>query len=490
MKFKNILRVKKFSHLLVKILLVFAIVSILILQKNTISFAISILRVDPSVVELENQALYNLRRGKFLKVFKKCEELLKINKKSIIAYEMLGVAYAGIGQFDKAQEIIESLKDVTKNSPLLHLCKGMVLHSQKEFDKAIDECQKSIDLDQDNPIAFYVIGRIYIDKKEYDKAAEYLSKATENEPGLASAYTGLGINYLLQGKIGESFRNYNKALEINQDEHIARMGLAAIFTGLKAYENAIGQYNLVVKKIPTYIPARQNLASLYLQIGRFEDAIEQSNEILNIDSNTPLAYLILARSHSYTNNFDEAVKNIKDFINIQDASFEGNYLLGIFLMAKGDIESSKKALEQARKIDAKQGNILIANALINHIEGNYSRTENYLKEARGLTPETNHSIINIFFTNLYLSQNKYKLSSESLKKSTGFITGFRPENLVFKPDSDKKHSYAHTNLAIFSHLNRWQDKAITECDAALKIHPKNPITLYVKGKSLINKKRL
>jgi tetratricopeptide (TPR) repeat protein len=458
---------KELSCLLIKISLIIPIICLsILLQKNTTSSAISILRVEPSVVELQNQAFYNLRRGKFLDVFKQCEELLKINKKSVLAYEMLGVSYAGIGRFDKAQEIVESLKEVTTHSSLSHLCKGMILHSQKKYDKAIEECEKSIMLDQDNPLAFYFIGRIYIDKKNHNKAEEYLKKAIKNEPELTSAYTGLGINYLLQGNIGESFNNYNKALEMDENEHFARMGLATIFIGLKAYDNAIEQYSHVIKKIPTFIGARQNLSTLYLQIGRFEDAIEQSNEILNIDSSITLAYLILARSYSYTDNFDEAIINIKKFINLHESSFEGNYLLGIFLMAKGDIKSSKNALEKARKIDSKQGNIMIANALISHIEGNYNKTENYLKDAQDLTSKTNHPVINIFLTNLYLSQNKHKKSIESLNKSTGFVTDFRPENLVLKTDNDKKQSFSHTNLAIFFYLNRWYEKAINQCDAA------------------------
>ena len=159
-------------------------------------------------------------------------------------------------------------------------------------------------------------------------------------------------------------------------------------------------------------------------------------------------------------------------------------------MASGDSKSSKDALEKAGKIDAKQGNMMIANALINHIEGNYDNAEVYLEKAQGLTPETNNPMINIFLTNLYLTQEKYKLSKESLKASSGFINGFRPDNLDLKTDSEINQSFAHTNLAIFFYLNRWYDKAIKMCDAALTIHPDNPITLYVKGKSFIDKKTL
>ncbi len=54
---------KKLSCLLAKTSLIISVICLLTLQKNTPSYAISVLRVDPSVVELENQALYNLRRG-------------------------------------------------------------------------------------------------------------------------------------------------------------------------------------------------------------------------------------------------------------------------------------------------------------------------------------------------------------------------------------------------------------------------------------------
>ncbi len=469
--------------------LIFSIICLIIVQAGTPSSAISILRVKPSVIELQNQAFYNLRRGKFLEVFKNCEELLTINKKSVLAYELLQVSYAGIGDFDRAQQLINSLKDVSSNASLTHLSNGIILLSQKKFDKAIEECQQSIAIDKDNPLALYYIGRTYTDKKEFDKADEYLRKAAESEPELASAYTGLGINYLLQGDAGKSFKNYKIALEIDQDEHMARMGLAAIFIELKSYDNAIEQFKLVINKIPAFITARQSLASLYLQLERFKDAIEQSNEILKINANIASAYLILAKSYSYTDNFDNAVENIKKFIETGSPSFEGNYLLGTFQMANGDINSAKNALERAEGIDAERGNLMMASALINHVEGDHNMAEVYLKKAQEVTPEIHHPMINIFLTNLYLSQKKYKPSEESLKRSDSFINGFQSKNLDLKPDSDNENSFAYTNLAIFFYLNRWYDKTIKMCDAALALYPKNPVTLYVKSKTLIEKKK-
>lgn len=479
----------KWLHLLpIRKLLIISIICLFIIQTGTPASAISILRVEPSVIELQNQAFYNLRRGKFIEVFKNCEELLAINKKSILAYELLQVSYAAIGDINRAQELIDSLKEASTNLSLTHLSKGIILHSQQKLDEAIGECQASITLDKDNPLALYYLGRIHTDRKEFEKADAYLRKAVENEPELASAYTGLGINSLLQGKAEESFRNYKKALEINQDEHMARMGLATIFIGLKGYEKAIEQFKLVIEKIPTFIRARQSLAALYLQMERFKDAIEQSIEILKIDQNAASAYMILARSYSYIDNFDDAIKSINKFIEIKESSFEGNYLLGTFQMASGDIKSAKATIRKIEEIDAGRGNMMIANALINHIEGNHNSAEVYLKKAQDITPEIHHPMINIFLTNLYLSQEKYKSANKSLKKSDNFIKGFRSKNLDLKSNNDIEKSFAHTNLAIFYYLNKWYDKAIKMCDVALVLHPDNPLTLYIKSKTLIDKK--
>ena len=488
MKLKLLSNPKLFPLFPVRNLLIVSIICLFIVQKSTPSSAVSILRVEPSVLELQNQAFYNLRRGKFIEVFKNCEELLAINKKSILAYELLQVSYAAIGNFDRAQELIDSLKEASTNLSLTHLSKGIILLSQQKFDEAVEECQASISLDKDNPLALYYLGRIHSDKKEFEKADTYFRKAVESEPALALAYTGLGINYLLQGNAQESFKNYKKALEIDQDEHMARMGLATILVGLKGYAKAIEQYKLVIKKVPTFIRAHQSLAALYLQLGRFKDAIEQSNEILKIDPNIAPAYLILARSYSYTDNFDDAIKNINRFIEIQESSFEGNYLLGSFQMASGDIKSAKVTIEKAESIDAGRGNMMIASALLNHIEGNHNTAEVYLKKAMEVTPKIHHPMINIFLTNLYLSQEKYKSASQSLKLSDNFINGFRSNNLDLGPDDVIEKSFAHTNLAIFFYLNKWHDKTIKMCDAALALHQDNPLALYVKSKTLIDKK--
>ncbi|MCP4252621.1 MAG: tetratricopeptide repeat protein [Candidatus Scalindua sp.] len=469
-------------------LLIFSIICLFIIQKSTPSPAVSILRVEPSVFELQNQAFYNLRRGKFIEVFKNCEELLTINKKSLLAYELLQVAYAAIGNYDRAHELIDSLKEASTNLSLTHLSKGIILLSQGKFDEAVEECQASIALDKDNPLALYYLGRIHTDKKEFEKADAYLRKAIESEPELALAYTGLGINYLLQGNAEKSFKNYKKALEIDQDEHMARMGLATILVGLNGYEKAVEQYKLVIEKVPTYTKARQSLATLYLQMGMFNDAIEQSVEILKIDPNTASTYLILARSYSFIDKFDDAVKSISKFIEIEGSSFEGNYLLSTFQMASGNIKSAKASIKMAESIDAERGNMMIASALINHIEGNHNSAEVYLEKVQEVTPEIHHPMINIFLTNLYLSQEKYKSANESLKKSDNFIKGFRSKNLDLESDNEIEKSFAHTNLAIFFYLNKWHDTTIKMCDAALVLHPDNPLTLYVKSKTLIDKK--
>ncbi len=140
-------------------LLIISIICLLIVQKSTPSTAISILRVEPSVFELQNQAFNNLRKGKFIEVFKNCEELLTINKKSVLAYELLQVAYAAIGNFDRAQELIDSLKDASTNLALTHLSKGIILLSQGKFDEAVKECKA-----YPEAIRLFAEGRLKIEK--------------------------------------------------------------------------------------------------------------------------------------------------------------------------------------------------------------------------------------------------------------------------------------------------------------------------------------
>ena len=175
MRVKLLSNTKRFPMLQVRKLLIASIICLFIVQYSTPSPAISILRVEPSVFELQNQAFYNLRRGKFIEVFKNCEELLAINQKSVLAYELLQVAYAAIGNFDRAQELIDSLKEASTNLSLTHLSKGIILLSQEKFDEAVEECQTSITLDKDNPLALYYLGRIHTDKKEFEKADAYFT---------------------------------------------------------------------------------------------------------------------------------------------------------------------------------------------------------------------------------------------------------------------------------------------------------------------------
>ena len=120
--------------------------------------------------------------GDYKESIKYAEEALKIDSNSFDAYNVRGLAYAGVEKYEL------SIKDFTKSIEL-----------NKNFAKAYNNR-----------------GLAYIELKKYDIALKDFSKASEIEPNEAGWYYNRGKCYYYLGENKKSDEDYKKAKSLEK----------------------------------------------------------------------------------------------------------------------------------------------------------------------------------------------------------------------------------------------------------------------------------
>ena len=431
-----------------------------------------------------------LRLGAFREVVEKGNALLEADP-TTPAYGLLSVAYAGLGQFDEASEAIQKAKDASESATFfIHISRGMIYHGRKEYDAAITESSKAIKLDAQHPLAYATLGAAYVGKQNYEKAEENFKKAAAIAPEYATAYTLLGTSYAAQGKIQEAITTYEKATELAPQDSRPRMGLATIYIGMGKYDKAANEYKTVLTFAPASSSVRLQLSALLLRTGEHDDAIVEATEVLaRVDSPPPEVYLTLGHAHAFKHQFDEAIKHLNQLASLQPNSFQAQYLLGLCMIAKGDLKSARKRFQKAGQIDLKQVAPAIAIGIMDHLEGDFHGALAQFDRVMTISANATDPRIHFLMANVHLSQKEVNQAEAHLKKAKGFILRFQANNLNLKPYSDKASPVLHANinLAALYLFTRWWDKAIEMCDSVLTAHASYPIALYLKGQAFKGK---
>jgi tetratricopeptide (TPR) repeat protein len=120
------------------------------------------------------------------------ERVWNLDPNSYRSHQLLGEAYEGQENYEKALvEYREALR-LGPQAPGLHYSIGHAYWQMKRFDEAIPELNKELELNPNHPSANYVLGHIYLYQRQNERAARHLQVAVEAEPDFVEARKQLG----------------------------------------------------------------------------------------------------------------------------------------------------------------------------------------------------------------------------------------------------------------------------------------------------------
>ncbi len=250
-------------------------------------------------------------RAKMLIEIDKKDEAKKEYKMAIEKQPKDGLAWAGLGWFEKeagnyekAKEYYEKASQYSPDNLSICFVLGDLYIKTKQPMKAITLLERVV---ADHPRSIDARNKLtqaYLDAKQYDKAIAQLEELKKLRPSSEAKYL------LYQGQCYEDSKQYKKAIET---------------------------YKQVVDKYPDNANGYLALAQLYFSIKQYSNARLYANKLLKLQPNNAYAYYTIANTYLMQAKYDKAISYYNKVLKYGDATLKKS--------ARASIKKAEKAKE-------------------------------------------------------------------------------------------------------------------------------------------------
>lgn len=182
-----------------------------------------------------------------------------ISPSSPRSHDNMGLAYMGMGDYDRA---ISEFEHTLRLNPLYFLAyynAGVAYQLQKRFDMAIVNYEKCVKLNPDFFRVYYNLGIVYKKTGELDKAIAVYERAILIDPRHSFVYNNLGIALTEKGDLEKAESFFKQAININPGYAKAYYNLGSLYYKIKRYDLAIEAFNSAIQLEPDYKEAKDML---------------------------------------------------------------------------------------------------------------------------------------------------------------------------------------------------------------------------------------
>ena len=284
-------------------------------------------------------SLYN--KGQISAVIQKAEALVNEYPKTLIIWNILGVALQAQGKLDQA--IIAYNKAISiKPYYIAYGNLGNALKAQGKLDKAITAYNSALSLKPDYPNAHYNIGNAHQEQGKLDQAITAYNKALSHKPDYTDAYINMGSTLKKQGKLDEALKALNKALSLKPDYAEIYNNIGLIFHDQGKLNNAIGSYNKAISVRPNYADAYYNLGVALYSLDKLDEAIYAYKKVCTLKPNYAEAYINLGSALKDQGNSKEAIEVYNTLLSFRPDYAEVYSNMGIAFKDLGKLDEAKQ----------------------------------------------------------------------------------------------------------------------------------------------------
>jgi protein O-mannosyl-transferase len=290
-----------------------------------------------------------------------------------VAQNILGVCYAGKGDYYSAMREFETVLKRDANNVVAHNVLGVCYAAKGDYDSAMREFEMALKADTNNVIAIYNIARWYAVKGQIDEAIKCYNRVLAISPGNPDACISLAMIESNRGNIERAMNWYRAGLEYhheNGDLH-GQLGLLLLQTGrvdeaIKELEAAIKlkanstiyrnlgmamlakgdvdkatiYFNGAIKLNPDDAEVHYNLGNIFLAQGLSAKAVVEYEKAIKAKPSFAKAYANLGVAFAQTGQLDSAIENFRRAVELDSNNVEARINLAMALPDKGLIDEA------------------------------------------------------------------------------------------------------------------------------------------------------
>lgn len=203
------------------------------------------------------------------------QKAIELDRHYADPHNNLAVAYAHLGDFDKAIEAIKSGIAINALYPEAYNNLATFLMQKNDFKQAKIAAIQAIRLRPYFGKALYNLGRIYLHEENLEQAWECFKKCCmEGDYDVERGFFQYGKISLELHKYDEALIAFKKILQINPYHIDAHLGLATAYVGLKQYDDALVYYQKAHQYDPNNFLTLQGIGEIYLLTNKPHHALE------------------------------------------------------------------------------------------------------------------------------------------------------------------------------------------------------------------------
>lgn len=279
------------------------------------------------------------------------KEALRVNPRSWLAHNNLGLKYLRNGQPEKAIELFKKAIEIRPLNAKSYNNMAKALEVLDRSEEAVDYYHKALELAPNSRQIALSLGVACRDNGEFHEALSAFQRAVALAPSYADAYNDMGILYCLTGKPTEAIAAFEMAIEIKPDDAMAYNNLGKLKTDLGHPEEGIALLSKALSIDNSLAEAAFNLGVAYEKIDKNDLAGLAYQNALRIRPHYDMPWLGLGHLHRKAQRPEQAVDDYNQAIAANPEQVEGYLELADLHLSMGHEKEAELVLERMPEID-------------------------------------------------------------------------------------------------------------------------------------------
>jgi tetratricopeptide (TPR) repeat protein len=233
------------------------------------------------------------------------------NNRGVVYCDDLRQAKEAVADFSQAIELDPKLASTWYN-------RGNAFSHLGQYDKAIIDYSRAIDLDPKLAPAWNNRGVVYCDHlDQHKKAVTDFTQAIELDPKLARAWCGRGVAYGKLGQPDKAVADCSRAIELDPKLASAWYNRGAAYSDLGKSDKAIADCSRAIELDPKLASAWYNRGIIYCEnLGQPDKAVADYTQAINLDPKLGPAWYGRGAAYSDLGEYDKAVADYSRAIDL------------------------------------------------------------------------------------------------------------------------------------------------------------------------------
>ncbi len=277
---------------------------------SAVKYYTDAVKADPAQVELRTQlAMAQLAAGQPAQATQNLQTILKSDPKSLQANLMFTLLQLRTHDFKTGLVSAQRLTQYYPDLPVAYNMLGAAYLGNGNFALAEKNFKISLDKKADYHEARRNLAQLYTVQKRYEDARRELQKVLETDRGNVRSMLALADVAQLQGKQDEYLQWLQRAVAVNAKALPPRLALANAYLRVGDKQRALNETASMMRDFPQTPDVIETLGKTQASLGNFSEATTTFTQLVNLLPNSVQAWQLMARSQWSGKKPDDARKS-------------------------------------------------------------------------------------------------------------------------------------------------------------------------------------